>query len=265
MRIKAIVNVVYGRGDTSLESINSDKSGDKGKSVIEVDGNNESSISFDPNAPFDSPGDIVSRGTDANAFYSTSKKVVNDFSIEKYKTEGKRNVKYKVYNPEQIGISKSNKGRKTKTFDKSYIDAEIKRGNTPKIAQYVKTSTGAIQALKSKAGWFGVGVTTAENIHNNIEDGESTLTIIGDAGVDVGLGATSLAIGGAVSAAVVGTLGAPIILGAVAGLGISVGASYLLDGVKINGKTISEGIKDGVKKVGDGIKKGIKSIAGWFK
>ena len=81
--------------------------------------------------------------------------------------------------------------------------------------------------------------------------------IVGDAGVDVGIGAVSLAAGGMATALVVGSLGAPVLVGAVAGV-IGAGVVSSISNLEIKGKSVSNHIKDGIQS-------GVKTIAGWFK
>ena len=95
------------------------------------------------------------------------------------------------------------------------------------------------------------------NAKDNIKDGESVQRIVGDAGVDVGIGAVSLVASGAAAAFMVGTLGAPVLAGAAAGIGASYAISALAE-VKIGGKSVTDHVKDGVKS-------GLKTVAGWFK
>ncbi|WP_218240456.1 hypothetical protein, partial [Pseudomonas sp. 2822-17] len=76
--------------------------------------------------------------------------------------------------------------------------------------QYVDPGANAKAGLKSKAGWVGVALETGYNLHNNIKSGESKSKIIGDAAVDVAIGAGLIVLGTAVSALAV-TLGAPVI------------------------------------------------------
>src|SRR5699024_461873 len=111
------------------------------------------------------------------------------FEIEKYETKGKGMVRYRVHNPEAIGISKPTK-RDTKIYDSRYINQQVKKGkhgDNIRIADKVHSKAGAISGLKSKAGWAGIAIDTGLNIKENIKNNESTSRIIGDAGVDVGI------------------------------------------------------------------------------
>jgi len=160
------------------------------------------------------------------------------FEITTYTTKGGR-VRFRVHNPELIGISKPTK-RDTKIYDREYVRDQIKRKNDDnvRIADRENVRAGAISELKSRAGWVGVAIDTGLNVKDNIMDGESTSRIIGDAGVDARIGAVSLAAGGIAASAVVGTLGAPVIVGAA----IAIGAGYLVakvTDIKIGDKNIT--------------------------
>jgi len=211
---------------------------------------NESLVSIDPKVAIDSRGDWIGYGTNAVAFYQIYDKVNKGFKIEKYMTKGGI-TKYRVYKPELIGMKPPKNGRTTKIFEQDFVR---KHGKNIKVTPYVTPGAGAISALKSKAGWLGVAVTTYDNAKSNIEKGESFTNIAVDAGVDVGLGAVSLAVGGAVTAAVIGTVGAPVLVGVAVGVVASTVFTSILDGIKIKDKSIS-----------DHIKGGFRTIAGWFK
>lgn len=209
-------------------------------------------ITIDPFTPFDETTDWMNRGTDAVAFYDVYDKVRKGFKIIRYETASGQ-VKFKVYKPELDGITKPKSVRTTKIYEKSYIEKAVKTGNHPKVAKYVHPGSGAISALKSKAGWLGVALSTGVNIKKNVDNGEDATKIIGDAAVDVGIGAVSLAAGGFV-VGIVGAAGAPVLVGAALAVGASIGLSLLFDGIKIKNKSIS-----------DHIKSGVQTIARWFK
>lgn len=225
------------------------------KEDVSSTGDGESFVSFDPNAPFDSAGDWATLGTESLAFYNTYDATRKGFKVEKYTTKGGI-TKYRVYKPEAVGIKPSTKKvRKTKLYEKEYLKKEAKRGNHLKITKYVRPGSGAITALKSKAGWLGVGINAVEDAYDNRNKGMTK--IVCDLGVDVGVGAVSIAAGGVLAAAA-GAFGAPVIVGAAAAFGASVAASYIFDGIKI-GKGKNK------KSISGHIKSGIQSIAGWFK
>lgn len=233
-------------------------------------GHNEFGIEFNWKAAFDSEEDWAARGGDALGFLGVSRLVHKGFKIERYETNNKE-TRYRIKNPKVIGIPPSKKGRKDKLYSAKDIRELAKNGTPPKVAKYLHPGTGAVKALGSKAGWLGVAAETVKNLRSNLnpEDGKiKAEKVVGDAVVDVGLGAVSIAAGGALSAAAV-TAGAPVIVGAAVAVGVSLAASYIFGGIEIgkgnNKDTLGNHLKKGAEKVGKGVKKGLKTVAGWFK
>ncbi|MBH0156275.1 hypothetical protein IHV10_07860 [Fictibacillus sp. 5RED26] len=64
----------------------------------------------------------------------------------------------------------------------------MKCGNILEVAKYVNPKGAVKIAMKNRLGWLGTGITTTQNSRENIANGESKTKIIGDAGVDVGVG-----------------------------------------------------------------------------
>ncbi|MGG3805947.1 ribonuclease YeeF family protein [Metabacillus fastidiosus] len=205
------------------------------------------SILFDTTAPVSSYGNTFGTVAEAHALTETASKVYkHKVGIHKSK-DG-----YRVQNGKYIGIKREN-------YPKSWIDSQLKLGNNPEIAKHVRPSAAVSSAFKSKMGAVGIGITATENAVKNIQSNASTSKVVGDAVVDVGLGAVSLA-GGAVVVSTAVALGAPIVAAAAVGFAVSLGAAYVIEGIKVgkNEKNLSETLKDGVQK-------GIKTVAGWFK
>ncbi|WP_079707668.1 hypothetical protein [Paraliobacillus ryukyuensis] len=89
------------------------------------------------------------------------------FEIQKYKTAGKEMVRYRVYNPEVVGIRKPT-NRDIKIYDKKYVDQQVKKRNKVPIANRVNVRAGAVSGLKTKADWLGVAIDTGLNVKDNI-------------------------------------------------------------------------------------------------
>ncbi|MDQ0221249.1 hypothetical protein ELQ35_20870 [Peribacillus cavernae] len=205
------------------------------------------SILFDATAPVSSYGNSFGTLAEGVALTETA------YKVGRYGVNiRKKGDTFLVKNGEYIYIE----GKK---FHKNHINSQVKLGNDLQVAKYVHPAAAVKDAFKSKIGLLGIGITAGENVYQNIESNASASRVIGDAAVDVGLGAVSLA-GGAIAVATAGAVGAPIIAAASVGFGISVIASYLLEGVKFGKKekSLSEELKDGVQK-------GVKTVAGWFK
>lgn len=220
-------------------------------------------------AAFDSEEDWAARGGDALGFLGVGRLVHKGFKIEKY-TIKSGEIRYRVKKQELIG-AKPAKNHGRNIYSKEQLKSLIKNGNGPKVTSYLHPGKGAIKALGSKAGWLGAAAGTIKNLYGNLNPKDGKIKgekVVGDAIADIGLGAVSIAAGGAISALAV-TAGAPVIVGAAVAFGVSMLASTVLDGIKVgkgNKKdTISNHLKNGVQSVGKGIKKGFKTVAGWFK
>lgn len=170
-------------------------------------------------------------------------KVRKGFKIERIVKSNNR-VQYRLYKPELIGVSPPRNGRKSKIYWEDDLKAKARQGNPPKVSSYVRPGASAVSALKSKAGWIGIGISTVENVVENVNNGEDATRIIGDAAVDVGIGAGTLVLGGVVA--------------------VSVGISVLLESVKINGKSITDHVKDAVNSIANSAKNAVSTVAGWF-
>jgi len=219
-------------------------------------------IDFELEAAFDEKGEQFGITAEAIAFYQVYDKVRKGFKIERIVKSNNR-VQYRLYKPELIGVSPPRNGRKSKIYWEDDLKAKARQGNPPKVSSYVRPGASAVSALKSKAGWIGIGISTVENVVENVNNGEDATRIIGDAAVDVGIGAGTLVLGGVV-AGVAGTLGAPVIVGAGVAAAVSVGISVLLESVKINGKSITDHVKDAVNSIANSAKNAVSTVAGWF-
>lgn len=207
-------------------------------------------IYFNAYAPISSTGATFGTVSEAGALGEVA------YKVKRYGVDIRRSNKgFVVKNGKYIGLDKGKK------FDNSYISSQIKEGNGSKlkIAKHVKPSVAVTSAFKSKLGIAGIGISTGENVYKNIKSNASASKTVGDAAVDIGLGAVTIA-GGAVAVTAVSAIGAPLLVVAGAGFVAATGAAYILDGIKVgkNEKTLSTGIKDGVQK-------GVKTVAGWFK
>ena len=206
-------------------------------------------VVFDATAPFASKGATFGTVSEIGALTETAYTVKKrGAGIEKYAGG------FKVTNGKYLDMS----GEK---YPNSYIDSQIKLGNGHKlkIAEYVRPSAAVKSAFMSKLGIAGIALSAGENVVNNVQSNASTAKIVGDAVVDVGIGAATLAAGAVVVSAVVAG-GVPLLGAAVIGFGFSMASTYVLDGIKIgkDEKNLSDSLKDGVQK-------GIKTVAGWLK
>src|SRR5699024_10095083 len=216
--------------------------------------------------PIDNIGENVIDGLSFTGLFKAYDLYNRGFGMERFKTKGKKMVRYRVYNPEVAGIRKR-KNQSTKIYDKHHMDIELKKGkagqNIP-IADKVNWKEGAKSGLKTKAGWLGVALDTGLNVKSNIEDGESTQKIVGDAAVDTTVGAGLLVAAGAASAFAVGTLGAPVLAGAAIGFGATMVLGSVLEAKWGTSKSLKDHGKDFVQGTTNAVKSGAKTVAGWF-
>ncbi|MBN8211170.1 hypothetical protein JI666_20840, partial [Bacillus sp. NTK071] len=237
---------------TVMSGVSSDSSGTStvGKAV---QAKKSVDVGFDPIAPFKGPSGAYRLATDGFAFYSAGREVKGGFRIEKVGKSDK--VKHLVYESKYNKFKTAPKnGRNFKTFTQKYIKSQVNRGNSLNlnVSKFLNGKAGAISAVKSKIGWLGVGITTIDNARKNIQNDESSSKIVGDAVIDVAIGAATLAVGGAFAALAV-SAGAPVLFGTAVTVAASLTVSYVLDGIKINNKSI-----------GDHVKNGVQSVASWF-
>src|SRR5699024_5021257 len=100
------------------------------------------------------------------------------------------------------------------------------------------------------------------NVKSNIEDGESTQKIVGDAAVDTTVGAGLLGAAGAASAFAVGTLGAPVLAGAAIGCAATIVLGSVLDAKWRTSKSLKDDGKDLMQGSSNDVKSGAKTVAG---
>ncbi|WLV24197.1 LXG domain-containing protein [Aciduricibacillus chroicocephali] len=209
------------------------------------------------------PSGVVGAGMGVKDFEDMRRKVKQGAKIERIENKS-REVRFKAHKPELLGLGEQKKkGRNTKIFHESHMDS--KGGKKLEFRKYVKIGSGAVSGLASKAGWVGNVVGAAGNAVRDYRNGTSLTDLAGNASVDMGIGAVSMATGAVVSAAAVGIFGAPLLVGAGLALGASIGVSMFADGFKIGNKSISNHLKSGVKAGVGATKKGLKTVAGWFK
>ncbi|EJS10950.1 hypothetical protein JDS77_28500 [Bacillus cereus group sp. N28] len=119
-------------------------------------------------------------------------------------------------------------------------------------------------ALKDKIGWASVAIDAYTDTSDNIKDNASGDKIAGDIIGNVVVGGATT-VGAAVLTVAVLPAAAPVLAVAAAGFGISVGLTYLAEGVKwdvdLDGDGEDDSIKDMVKT---GAKKTWSTVAGWF-
>ncbi|WP_088233376.1 T7SS effector LXG polymorphic toxin [Bacillus cereus] len=224
---------------------------------------------FDPMVPLDGVGNTFGTLTGAAAVGNTVYKVRNGYEVKKeFDRKNKRVLIRESYDSVKDNKKVNGRHRDHKIYYVNDIEKKIENGTaTPKIKEIeamIKKGSAAKMALKDKLGWASVAIDsytdTSENIKNNASNDKIAGDIIGN--VVVG-GATT--VGAAVLTVAVLPAAAPVLAVAAAGFGISVGLTYLTEGVKwdvdLDGDGEDDSIKDMVKT---GAKKTWSTVAGWF-
>ena len=250
----------FNSGKVSIDSFNSeqlekmDSYRDMKKEMEKVDWTALSTpfgehVVLDATVPFASKGATFGTVSEMSAFAETA------YMVKKYGVGIKRyDEGFKVTNGKHLDMI-------GKDYKNSYIDSQVKLGNGHKlkIAEHVRPSAAVKSGFMSKLGIAGIALSAGENVVNNVQSNASAAKIVGDAVVDVGIGAATLAAGAVVVSAVVAG-GVPLLGAAVIGFGFSMASTYVLDGIKLgkDEKNLSDSLKDGVQK-------GVKTVAGWLK
>ncbi|WP_236703265.1 hypothetical protein [Paenibacillus xylanivorans] len=225
---------------------------------------------INPFAPFDGPGSTVGTLTGAAAVARLGYRVKNGFMV---KPQLDRNTP-RILVRESYDSVKDNKivNGRPRDYKIHYVrDIEAKLNNgtaTPQIkeiASMVKPGYAVKSALTDKLGWASVGIDvftdTQENISHNATSDKIAGDIIGN--VVVG-GATT--VGATLLTAAILPAAAPVLAVGAVGLGVSVGLTYLAEGVTMNMDLDGDGKDDSVKDVvKHGAKKAWSTVAGWFK
>lgn len=225
---------------------------------------------INPFAPFDGPGSTVGTLTGAAAVARLGYRVKNGFMV---KPQLDRNTP-RILVRESYDSVKDNKivNGRPRDYKIHYVrDIEAKLTNgtaTPQIkeiASMVKPGYAVKSALTDKLGWASVGIDvftdTQENISHNASSDKIAADIIGN--VVVG-GATT--VGATLLTAAILPAAAPVLAVGAVGLGVSVGLTYLAEGVTMNMDLDGDGKDDSVKDVvKHGAKKAWSTVAGWFK
>ncbi|MCS0674499.1 hypothetical protein [Cytobacillus firmus] len=196
------------------------------------------------------------------------KKISQGFDIQRFK-DGSiwRSQKFldALDNDEIKGIARYLSSDEIKSALKEMDDRvlkELKEGGDLEGTEFVNKKAAVLGALRDRLGWLSVGVDVVSDFNENLKKDASTNKIIGDTLGNVVVGAGTAVAG----ALLVTTLPVSLSFTTVvtAGFGISVGLTYLTEGIKFdfdNDKK-DESIKDMVKA---GFTNGLETVAGWFK
>ncbi|MHA7582661.1 hypothetical protein ACX12E_20080 [Paenibacillus vandeheii] len=149
------------------------------------------------------------------------------------------------------------------------IEAKLTNGTaTPQIkeiASMFKPGYAVKSALTDKLGWASVGIDVFTDTQENISHNASSDKIAGDIIGNVVVGSATT-VGATLLTAAILPAAAPVLAVGAVGLGVSVGLTYLAEGVTMNMDLDGDGKDDSVKDVvKHGAKKAWSTVAGWFK
>ncbi|WP_426253537.1 hypothetical protein [Paenibacillus pabuli] len=225
---------------------------------------------INPFAPFDGPGSTVGTLTGAAAVARLGYRVKNGFMV---KPQLDRNTP-RILVRESYDSVKDNKivNGRPRDYKIHYVrDIEAKLSNgtaTPQIkeiASMVKPGYAVKSALTDKLGWASVGIDVFTDTQENISQNASSDKIAGDIIGNVVVGGATT-VGATLLTAAILPAAAPVLAVGAVGLGVSVGLTYLAEGVTMNMDLDGDGKDDSVKDVvKHGAKKAWSTVAGWFK
>lgn len=221
-------------------------------------------------APFDGLGSTVGTLTAAMAVARLGYRVKNGYMV---KAQLDRNTP-RVLVRESHDAVKGNKAPNGRPRDYKIhyvrdIEAKIANGTaTPQmkeVAAMIKPGYAVKSALTDKLGWASVGIDVFNDTKENISQNAGTDKIAGDIIGNVVVGGATT-VGATLLTAAVLPAAAPVLAVGAVGLGVSVGLTYLAEGIKLDMDLDGDGKDDSVKDVvKHGAKKAWSTVAGWFK
>lgn len=224
---------------------------------------------FDWMVPLDGPGNTFGTLTGAAAVGNVAYKVKNGYEVKSdFDRKNKRILIRESYDSVKDNKIINGRHREYKIYYLNDIEKKIENGTaSPKIKEIeatIKKGSAAKMALKDKLGWASVAIDSYTDTSENIKSNASSDKIAGDIIGNVVVGGATT-VGAAVLTIATLPASAPALVVAAAGFGISVGLTYLTEGVKwdvdLDGDGEDDSIKDMVKT---GAKKAWSTAAGWF-
>ncbi|CAI6084299.1 hypothetical protein PAECIP112173_04241 [Paenibacillus sp. JJ-100] len=231
---------------------------------------NSGGLAINPLAPFDGLGSTVGTLSGAMAVARLGYRVKNGYMV---KAELDRNTP-RVLVRESHDAVKGNKGpngrpRDYKIYYQRDLEARIANGTaTPQmkeVAAMIKPGYGVKTALTDKLGWASVGIDVFTDTKENISQNAGTDKIAGDIIGNVVVGGATT-VGATLLTAAVMPAAAPVLAVGAVGFGVSVGLTYLAEGITMDMDLDGDGNNDSLKDVvKHGAKKAWSTVAGWFK
>lgn len=225
---------------------------------------------FNPMAPIDGLGNIMGTVTGAAAVASLGYRVHNGYKVtQNLDRRSPRILVRDSYSSVQNNPKVNGRPRQHKIYYLDSMEKAIKNGTaSPKIKEiYAMTDPfyGAKTALKDKLGWASVGIDVFTDTKENLDNHASADKIAGDVIGNVVVGGVTT-VGATLLTAAIMPAAAPVMAVGAVGFGVSVGLTYLAEGIKMDVDFDKDGQDDSLKDVvKHGAKKAWSTVSGWFK
>ena len=225
---------------------------------------------FNPLAPLDGPGNMTGMVMGAAAVASLGYRVHNGYMVKQQLD--RRNPRILVrdsYNSVRNNPIVNGRPRNYKIYYLNSIEKAIQNGTaSPKIKEIYSMADplyGAKTALKDKLGWASVGIDVFTDTKENLDNDASSDKIAGDVIGNVIVGGATT-VGATLLTAAIMPAAAPVIAVGAVGFGVSVGLTYLAEGIKMDMDLDKDGQDDSLKDVvKHGAKEAWSTVSGWFK
>ena len=227
-------------------------------------------IEFNPMAPLDGLGNITGTMLGAMAVARLGYRVHNGYMVKQQLDRRLPRILVRdSYDAVRGHPMVNGRPRDYKIYYLHDIEAKIRNGTaSPKIKEIASMADpmyGVKSALKDKLGWASVGIDVFSDTKENIENNASGDQIAGDIIGNVVVGGVTT-VGATLLTAAVMPAAAPVLAVGAVGFGVSVGLTYLAEGIKLDMDLDQDGEKDSVKDVvKHGAKKAWSTVTGWFK
>ncbi|WP_235439965.1 hypothetical protein [Paenibacillus sp. DMB20] len=225
---------------------------------------------FNPMAPLDGPGNITGTILGATAVARLGYRVHNGYMVKQQLDRRlPRILVRESYESVRSNPHVNGRPRDYKIYYLKDIEAKIANGTaSPKIKEIAAMADplyGAKAALKDKLGWASVGIDVFTDTQENLENHASSDKIAGDIIGNVVVGGATT-VGATLLTAAIMPAAAPVLAVGAVGFGVSVGLTYLAEGIKLDMDLDKDGEDDSLKDI---VKHGAKNVwstvSGWFK
>ncbi|MCM3784812.1 hypothetical protein M3231_17740 [Neobacillus mesonae] len=225
---------------------------------------------FNPMAPVDGLGNIVGTTMGALAVARLGYRVHNGYMVKQQLDRRSPRILVRDSHASVRDNPKVNgRPRNYKIYYLRDMEAKIANGTaSPKIKDIYSMADplyGAKTALKDKLGWASVGIDVFTDTKENLDNNASTDKVAGDIIGNVVVGGATT-VGATLLTAAIMPAAAPVLAVGAVGFGVSVGLTYLAEGIKMDMDLDKDGEDDSLKDVvKHGAKEAWSTVSGWFK